>query len=153
MMKLADGKALKREQSHTSLENWIASEEREVPDVELQTAKTFLQKTQELRKSLKARLVQQKKMTQALHGPTTQLITGIVRKSGPNFGRLYQLQQKDGEMVKGSFKWLDVELEECEEVTGHHREKGPYSELFLPSGERILGTREYHEEDDCCKTQ
>jgi hypothetical protein len=60
---------------------------------------------------------------------------------------------EDGDMIKGSFKWLALELEDLVMIKGTHYEKGPYTEYFLPSGDRVLGTRTYEEESDCCTSQ
>ncbi len=62
---------------------------------------------------------------------------------------------ENGDMIKGSFKWLKLQLENLEQVEGHHEEKGQYTELFTPDGQRVMGTREYLDEyesdtDDLC---
>lgn len=79
----------------------------------------------------------------------TKSVVAISTKEGSNYGRIFRMTvDENDDMIKGTFKWLGIELEDLEQVEGRHDEKGPYTEYFTPGGERVLGTREYREESE-----
>ncbi len=58
---------------------------------------------------------------------------------------------ENDKMVKGSFQWLNIELNDLVQVEGFSElENKRYLEYRLLSGEPVIGTREYESEDDLC---
>ncbi len=92
------------------------------------------------------------KLAQGAIEPIIKEVVGISKKENQYFGKLFRMKTDENDkMVKGSFQWLNIELNDLVQVEGFSElENKRYLEYRLLSGEPVIGTREYESEDDLC---